>query len=421
MTTTPPGSSVTAVAPGADVGTLGSGAAIRLVAGRELSTRLRSKAFVWTTVALVAGVVLGGLAIHFFGGNRAAPASQVAIVSSAGDVADPLVATGKAVGVTIEPRTVADRAAGEALLRSDAVDAVIVSTSPDLEVVVKQSLDDHGQAVLGALAQQLALRSAITDLGGDPAAVAAQVSSAAPVATALEPAKKQDAGQIVAGYITGILLFLTLMTAGQLVAQGVVEEKSSRVVELLLATVRPWQLMAGKVAGIGLVGLIQMVCVVGAGVVMSLSLGLLDGSALDVGATAVWALVWFVVGFTMFALVIAGLSALVSRQEDVGSVIAPIMGLLVIPYIVGISIAPWDPTNPLVVWLSFVPFCSALVMPMRIALGSAETWEALVALAISVALIPALVWLAGRVYSGAVLHQGGRLPLREALRPHRTD
>lgn len=400
--------------PGADVGTLGSGAAIRLVAGRELSTRLRSKAFVWTTVALVAGVVLGGLAVHLFGGHTAA-ASKVAIVSSAEAVAEPLVATGKAVGVTIAPRTVADRAAGEALLRSGDADALIVATSPELDVVVKQSLDTNGQTVLGALAQQLALRSAITDLGGDPAAVTAQVASAAPVVTTLEPAKQQDAGQIVAGYITGILLFLTLMTAGQLVAQGVVEEKSSRVVELLLATVRPWQLMAGKVAGIGLVGLIQMVCVVGTGVVMALSLGLLDGSALDLGATAIWALAWFVVGFTMFALVIAGLSALVSRQEDVGSVIAPIMGLLVIPYVIGISIAPWDPTNPLVVWLSYIPFCSALIMPMRIALGSAETWEALVSLAISLVLIPALVWLAGRVYSGAVLHQGGRLPLREAL------
>jgi ABC-2 type transport system permease protein len=411
MTTTTPAS------PGADVGVLGSGAAIRLVAGRELSTRLRSKAFVWTTVALVAGVVLGGLAIHLFGG-RTTPASKVAIVSSAAAVADPLVATGKAVGVTIEPRTVDDRAAGETLLRSGDVDALIVATSPRLDVVVKQTLDDRGQSVLGALAQQLALQSAITDLGGDPAAVVAQVGSAAPVVTSLEPAKQQDAGQIVAGYITGILLFLTLMTAGQLVAQGVVEEKSSRVVELLLATLRPWQLMAGKVAGIGTVGLIQMVCVVGAGVVTALSLGLLHGSSLDLGTTALWALVWFVVGFTMFALVIAGLSALVSRQEDVGSVIAPIMGLLVIPYVVGISIAPWDPTNPLVKWLSFIPFCSALVMPMRIALGSAETWEALVALALSVALIPALVWLAGRVYSGAVLHQGGRLPLREALTRH---
>ena len=112
---------------------------------------------------------------------------------------------------------------------------------------------------------------------------------------------------------------MALMTAGQLVAQGVVEEKSSRVVELLLATLRPWQLMAGKVLGIGLMGLLQMVLVVGAGVGTGVGPRTWwTPASVDLGSTAVWALVWFVIGFATYALVLAALASLVSRQEDVG-------------------------------------------------------------------------------------------------------
>ena len=155
------------------------------------------------------------------------------------------------------------------------------------------------------------------------------------------------------------------------------EEKSTRVVELLLSTIRPWQLMAGKVTGIGVIGLLQVVAVIAAAAGTALALGLLDTSSLDLGATIAWALVWFVVGFITFALALAALASLVSRQEDVASVTAPVLVLMMIPYMIGISIAPWDPTNPLVVGLSYIPFAAPMVMPMRIALGNVETWEIL--------------------------------------------
>ncbi len=120
-------------------------------------------------------------------------------------------------------------------------------------------------------------------------------------------------------------------------------------------------------------------------------------------------------GFTTYALALGALAALVSRQEDVASVTAPVMALMMIPYIIGISIAPWDPTNPLVVALSFVPFCAPLIMPIRIALGEVAPWEVALSLGISLAVIPLLIWLAGRVYSNAVLRGGGRIKLRDAL------
>ena len=335
---------------------ISNGAAIRLIAGREISTRVKSKAFVWTTVALVAAVVLGGVLLHFVG-SQSDSAQQVGVTPEASGVAEQLVALGSVLGTTIETQDVASAEAGEALLKDGTVSAVVTGTDP-LTVVVHTELPDALAPVLGSLAQQEALSSAVTDLGGDPGEVGREIAQAAPDVTALEPEPERDNAQIVAGFVAGILLFISLMTAGQLVAQGVVEEKSSRVVELLLATVRPWQLMAGKVLGIGVIGLSQVVLVVGAGAGTAALLGLVDASSINLGVTALWVIIWFVVGFTMYALALAALAALVSRQEDVGSVTAPVMTLMMIPYLIGVSIAPWDPTNPLVVCLSFVPFCA---------------------------------------------------------------
>jgi ABC-2 type transport system permease protein len=400
--------------PTGPTGALGTGTAIRLVAGREISTRIRTKSFLWTTALFVAAVVLGGVLLNLVSGGEP-DATPVGFTPEASAAVTSFEATATGMGVTVETREV-DAAAAEAALRDGELDLVITSVDPTLDVQVQTSVPQTMEPVLAAYAQQLALASAVTDLGGDPASVAGDIAQAAPQVTALEPEPERDGGQIVAGYVAGILLFLALMTAGQLVAQGVVEEKSSRVVELLLATVRPAQLMAGKVLGIGVIGLLQVGLVVGAGAGTAAALGLLESTSLDLGTTALWALVWFVVGFAMYALVLAALAALVSRQEDFGSVIGPVTTLMIVPYVIGVSILPWDPTNELATWLSYVPFCAPMLMPIRIALGAAETWEVLVALGISLALIPVLVWLAGRIYSGAVLHSGGRIKIKDALR-----
>ena len=275
-------------------------ATIRLIAGREISTRVRSKAFVWTTIALVAGVVLGGVLLHVVS-SSSDKGQTVGVTSSASSLSDQLVSTGQVSGTTITTQEVADQAAGEKLVRDGSLDALVTSTDP-LTVVVKESVPDSLTPVFASLAQQAALSSAVTALGGDPGQVGREIAQATPAVTSLEPPPERDSAQIVAGFVAGILLFITLISAGQLVAQGVVEEKSSRVVELLLATVRPWQLMAGKVLGIGFIGLSQVVLVVAAGAGTAAALGLVDASSLNLGMVAVWVVVWFVVGFITYAL-----------------------------------------------------------------------------------------------------------------------
>lgn len=395
--------------------TLTSWGAIRLVAGREIMTRLHSKSFVWLTVILVAAVVLGGVVLNA-ASSSGPTAERVGVTPQTAALAEPITATGSTLGTEVETVDVADDAAGEAQVRDGDLAALVTGTADDPTVVVDTELSPGLTAVFTTLAQQTALSDAVADLGGDPAQVAGDIATAEPTVRTIGEPSEFDPARYITGLVTGILLFMAIMISGQLIAQGVVEEKTSRVVELLLSTVRPWQLMAGKVLGIGLVGLGQVALVVVAGVGTALGLGLVDTSTIDLGTAAVWALVWFVVGFVSYALLMAGLGALVSRQEDVGAVTTPVTFLMVVPYIVGVSVAPWAPDNPLVVWLSYVPLCSPLLMPVRIALGSAETWEALLALGLSVAVVPVLVWLAAKIYSNAVLRTGARVRLKDALR-----
>lgn len=393
---------------------LGSAAAIRLIAGREIRSRVMSKSFRYLTLGFMVVVILGGVAIHFI--NSGEDVKHIAVTQSAAAAQPQIEAAAAATGVDAEVTVVEDQSAAQDQLTSGDLDVVVTSVQPTLDIVVKESLDAALQPMFGALAQQLALVDAIDELGGDPVTITAEVGSAQPQVTSLEPPPEVDPGQIVAGFLAGILIFMTLMTSGQLVAQGVVEEKSSRVVELLLSTVRPWQLMSGKVLGIGVIGLIQMVLIVGSGVGTALVLGLVDTSSVSLGSAAAWSLIWFVIGFATYALVLAALAALVSRQEDVGAAIGPVSAVMMVPYIIGVSIAPWDPDNPLVVWLSYLPFCAPMLMPIRIALGAVEPWEVALAVALSLLVIPVLVWFAGRVYSNAVLRSGSKVRLREALR-----
>lgn len=393
---------------------LSSGAAIRLVAGREITTRIRSKAFIITTAVFVLVVVAGGLLLGLVQGSISA--TSIGLTSDTASLAPAIEAVAAANGTDIEISDVADQAKAETQVRDGDLDVLVTGTPESFGVTVQTKLDPAVQSVLAGVAQQTALTSQISTLGGDPVAVTEAITNSAPKVTALDPQQERDASQIVAGLVSGILIFISVMTCGQMVAQGVVEEKSSRVVELLLAALKPWQLMAGKVLGIGLVGLTQVTLVVAAAAGTAAARGLVDTGSVNLGATALWALVWFVVGFTMYALVLAALAALVSRQEDVGSVIAPVTMMMMIPYFIGVTVAPNDPSNSLVVGLSYVPFFSPLLMPIRIALGTASTWEAMGVLALNLAVIPLLVWIGGRIYSGAVLRTGARVKISEAFR-----
>ena len=199
------------------------------------------------------------------------------------------------------------------------------------------------------------------------------------------------------------------------------EEKSSRVVELL-ATMKPWQLLAGKIVGLGLLGLAQIVVIAVVGVAGALAFDLVDIPGELIG-TAVSVVLWFVLGYAFYAAIFAVAASLVSRQEDLAAVIMPTTMVLVVAFIVGIQAAA-NPDGTLAVVTSYVPGLSPLVMPVRQAAGDVAAWE--IALSVAVMLVAiALIVRLGRVYAGALLRTGGHQDPRGAagragLTPHQS-
>lgn len=395
-------------------GRLGPVEAVRLVASREVNIRLRSRAFILTTAITLLLVIGFAILMKLVSGG-----SDATVGITAGDesLRAGLRASSSAVGESLDITTVADEAAGRAKVADGEFDAMLLADGTRLRVIVEKDLDGGLEEAFNVLAGQLAFNQEISRLGGDPAQVGAAVAQARVEVHSLEPPFPYQPQQLVLGLLAGILIYIALLANGGSVAQGVVEEKSSRVVELLLATIRPWQLMAGKVLGIGLVGLIQVVIIGVGGVTAALAIGSLTISASAAFGTVLWLVVWFLLGFLLYSLAFAALAATVSRQEEVNGVLTPAMMVVVFGYVLGISILPSDPDNRLCEVLSLVPLFSPTLMPMRLAMGGVPAWQAALAVLLALATIPALVWLSGRIYRNAVVRTGARVKLADALRP----
>ena len=393
--------------------TPGTLAPVQLIARREINVRLQSKA--WRVTTLVTLVVVIGFVLVMKALSGGGPDATVGYTDGR-SVGQQISASGTTTGIDIESRHV-DAAAGKQQVRDGDLDALVtVGDRGRVEVTVKRELSDQLQTALTSMAQQSAVHQQVTRLGGDPGRFEQEVAQAHPRVTSLEPPQTFKPEQLALGIIAGILIYLSLQMNGQMVAQGVVEEKSSRVVELLLATVRPWQLMAGKVLGIGLLGLVQMVVIAGGGAIAAVATGVLTLSVSATVSVVVWLVVWFVLGFFAYALVFAAAGALVSRQEDIGGVIMPALMLVIVGYVIGVSVLPSDPTNGVVRILSWLPMFSPTMMPIRVAMGGVAAWELVLAVGLIVLTIPGLVWLSARIYANAVLRTGARVKVKDALR-----
>ena len=174
--------------------------------------------------------------------------------------------------------------------------------------------------------------------------------------------------------------------------------------------------MAGKVLGLGLVGLIQVLIIGGAGLAAGLTTGVLSISVTAAAGTIAWVIAWYLLGFAMYSVVFAGLGALVSRQEDIATAVFPAMVPVIIGYVLGVSFVPTHPDSPITETLSVIPLFAPTLMPMRLAMGGVPVWEALTAVAFVLVLIPVLMTLSARIYRNAVLYTGARIKLRHALR-----
>lgn len=387
---------------------LSANQAVLLVARREFTTQVRSRSFViglLVTLALFGGIALLG---GFIAGQSSNPSLGVTPETAALRPALEATAATQDVTLRIEP---VDDGAGRERVDSGDLDALLTGSAGGYELLGRDTVDSELQAVVGTAVQQQALAGALAESGVDAAQLAQQSQVAVDT---LVPADPNRGEQLALAIIGTVLLFISLSGYGQLVATGVVEEKQSRVVELLLATIKPWQLLAGKVLGLGAVGLLQLVILGVIGTVAAAAGGLLTVPGAAAGMFAMVVL-WYLIGFFLFAALYAAIGSTVSRQEELNSVVTPLIFVLMIPFILVVNLLPNDPRNELAAVLSFVPFLSQTVMPARYALGVAPLWEVGVSALIALVAVVVVVRLAGRVYENSILRTGARVGLREAL------
>ena len=397
---------------------VGSREAVRLVAAREIRVRVRSKAYLITLVVTALAAVVLPVVLHLV--NLGPSTTKIALVRSDSSLSSTLQATADGLGQKITVVLVPDQQTGVAEVKAGQVGVLVQSgASGGIQATVDTSLNSVGRQVLQAVEQQQALGDQFVKFGATPAQAQQAVGTVAGAqvqVTQLKTSDPQQAQHIVIAIAAGLLMYMSLMLVGQIVAQGVVEEKSSRVVELLLATIRPWQLLFGKVLGTGLLGLVQMIVPAVLGVGVGIATGTLNIALGDSLGAVGWALLWYVVGFAIYAMVFAALGATVSRQEDVQGLTFPAVAPLIAAWVIGISVVPSDPGNSLVTWLSMLPPTAPVLMPMRVAMGVAPMWQILLALVLAIVFAYLLLRFAARIYRNSVLRSGSRVPLREALK-----
>lgn len=381
---------------------------VRLVARREFVERIRDKGFLIST-----GITLSILVL-FVGASAlmAQTSSYDLAIAGAGAeaIAERVVAEAEAAGVEVRLRPAASAGEAERAVREGEADAALVDG--DRIVVLADPPEDLVQRIqrVSALVRS---EAALGDAGLTAEAIAEALAQPPLPVDALEPVDRREREYAAIGFVGVLALYGQLFAYGYWVASGVVEEKSSRVVEVLLATLRPSQLLRGKVLGIGVLGLVQLAVIGAVGFAATQVLGGLrfPGGALVVIGVVLF---WFVLGYFFYASLFAVAGAIVPRQEDLQSTMTPLSIVIIVAFFLGIE-ANQNPDSMLAVVASFLPPSAPLVMPSRLILGEASAWEAILSVAISVAATLALIPVATKIYARAVL-QPGKVKVRQVLR-----
>jgi ABC-2 type transport system permease protein len=388
-----------------------------LVAAREVHERIRTRLFRVVTLVLLA-VVAGAIAIPALthGTTRA---QRVGVTGSLAPTEQSAVRGAAArVGVTVDFVPEADRSAAVVALRAGRVDLVVVDGTSVLVAKPLRATDTSGTAnLVRATADLLGVLRAFADAGLTPAQAAA-VSGAHPVpVTSVQSGPTHANPQQAASIVGLVVVFIMLSQYNAWTTMGVMEEKSSRVVEVLLAAVRPLQLLSGKVLGIGLVALAQ------AGLVVVVALGVADavGSSLLTGSGPLLllaTLLWLVLGYAFYSWLYAAAGSMVERQDQVQALLLPLSIPVIFAYVTTLTSVSGGQASGLTTVLAYVPFSAPFAMPALVGLGAVQWWAFVLSAVISVGATVVVARGAAVVYRRAVLRTGGRVRLRELFASH---
>lgn len=231
--------------------------------------------------------------------------------------------------------------------------------------------------------------------------------------------EKDTTGVFVASFGIGMMIYITLAIYGQAIMGAVVEEKETRIAEILFSSAKPFQLMLGKLVGVGLAGLTQLSIWVGS---VAIFLGI---AATQISLTQVlgqlpvitplmflYFLIFFLLGFFIYASIFALIGSMVTSVQEGGQFAFPPVMILLIGFYFSFAVVR-DPNSDLSFWVSIAPFFAPITMPVRILAETPPFWQILLSFVINALAIAALVWLASRVYRIGMLMYGKRATIPE--------
>jgi ABC-2 type transport system permease protein len=313
-------------------------------------------------------------------------------------------------GDRVEVSPVSSLAAAEARLRSGALSLAIVDGR---EIVIKK------QPVAGSSSSESSFAGALAELAGlaaqlPPAAAQSALTQgiALPV-HGLEPAPKTLTSRFT-GLGVDLVIYIVIFFYGIRITQSVGEEKTSRVVEVLLATVRPTQLLMGKVIGFAALAFAQILAVAATFGLCGLAVGS-DAVHGKAGGVVLVGVVWLVLGFGLYCSAFAAAGSLITRQSDAGNAALP----LLIPLILAYSLANgvlFNGSSSFYDVLAYVPWTAPVAMPTLFAIGAASIWQVAVSGLLCVVATLGTARVAGVVYARSVMRTGARVKLRQVLR-----
>jgi ABC-2 type transport system permease protein len=375
-----------------------------------MTERLRDKGFIFSTVLLFVIVAAASVLPGVISGGT--DDYDVAVTAPA----QPLVAErpGEDPDTRITLEEVADDAAAEAAVRAGDVDAAVVVGGQGAVVLGDRTVSDTLAGVLGARISAAQTVQGFQALGVERSDVERVLSLPPPATQLLDPDAVDPLLVYFLGLAFALLFFQIVVVFGYSIAQSVVQEKQTRVIELLVTTVPVRQLLIGKILGNGILAFGQILLLVVAGLAaLRIAQPELLESIPGIPSAAAWFLVFFVLGFAMLSCLWAAAGAMASRLEDLQSTATPVQMFVMLPFFA--SFLANEP-GALQTALSYVPLSSPMVMPKRVVQGDVALWEPLLSLLIIAATAVLFVTIARRLYENSLLQTGRSLGFRSAWR-----
>ena len=378
-----------------------------LVARRELMDRGRAKSFWIASVLLIVAVAAAALIPALLQGGTST--TRIGIVANTPALTAAASEAGHISGTPVAVETLPDLRAAEAQLQSGALAAVLVG---DREVLVKQVSVFGSNGIATTLSAVVGLEKLFAQL--PPSALAKAVSERVTLPVRGLTSSGRSAADRFTGLAVAILMYIILLTYGIRITIGVGEEKASRVVEVLLSTLRPVQLLAGKVIGMGLLAIGQIAVVVATYLILGHALGTHAVRGASTSVVLVGAL-WLLLGYAFYCTAFAAAGALITRQSDAYNAALPLQIPLILAYVLTYTVIYSTSVNPFFHVLAFIPFTAPIDMPVLVAVGAAPAWQVAVSALITIISTVGMAKLAGTIYGRAILRTGSRLKVRQVL------